>query len=146
MSNNEEIGKRLLQIISAKKLTQRELAIKFGIAFANFNKWIKGTRGFTLKNQVKLCQWYPDINPRWLRDGEGDMFLNAEGYSNIQTATTLNDKKVEYSNDLIEENKLLIKLLELERTKTLRLVEENNTLSLKLNRLTDKKKKPTDIH
>ena len=65
---------RLLQIMSAKNLTASNLAKTLMIQPSNVSHILSGRNNPNLQFIQKLMTAFPDINPKWLINGEGPMF------------------------------------------------------------------------
>jgi transcriptional regulator with XRE-family HTH domain len=67
------VGKRLLQVIKAKKLSQNKLALSIGVSSGNISDIIKGKNSPSAKFLTLLSEQY-NVNLNWLLTGKGSMF------------------------------------------------------------------------
>jgi len=70
----KEIGQRILTLRKTLKLTQEEFAQKLGFSHSHLSKVEQG-KSHPTERLLKLIEQTFNVNPRWLREGEGEMFL-----------------------------------------------------------------------
>ena len=75
--NDMSIGNRLKALRSLKGLTQADMAAKLGIERRRYMRIEKGLLS-PREIELKAIEQAFNVNPRWLRDGEGEMFLKVD--------------------------------------------------------------------
>ncbi len=75
---------KLNEIRKELKLTQRELAEKIGVSRAQVSNIEQGTRVITARIERDLIT-YLNVNPEWLKTGEGNIILDKYSDFNLDT-------------------------------------------------------------
>jgi len=75
--NNNSIGERIKKLIEALGLSQRKFAKELGISHATISEYISGNIKPSSK-VLKAIEEKFNVNPEWLREGKGEMFLPKE--------------------------------------------------------------------
>lgn len=70
------IGNRIKELRKFLNLTQAEFGEKIGLKPTAIGQMENGSRNVTERSIILLCEKY-NINEKWLRTGEGDMFLES---------------------------------------------------------------------
>jgi len=125
---------RLKQLRKELGLSQAAFAKKLKITPAAVNEIESGRNRLTDRNFTAICEKF-NVNPSWLKDGVGEMFLNP---------STLDKLAAEY--DLTPEESALIKTfaeLPAEDRKTIIRLVKNFAQSLGV-KLPDEERKPDD--
>lgn len=76
MENENRIGDRVKMIRDSLKLSQEEFGSKIGITRASISNIEKGLRNMSEQTLKSICREF-NVNFFWLRDGNGDMFMEA---------------------------------------------------------------------
>lgn len=73
MTEQQQIGERLNQIIKELGLIQKAFAQSLGVQQGFINNVIKGKKGIGHKVIINIAKEYKQFSIRWLLTGEGDM-------------------------------------------------------------------------
>lgn len=104
------IGKRLKELRKIIGLTQTELGKELGVTLGSIQNWEAETRSMPL-TAIKLMEIQFNINPEWLKTGNGNMFREgfngqyAIGHNIIQSNgdnNTINDGSIEITDEIKE--------------------------------------------
>lgn len=74
----QTIGKRLLQYIDLRNISQDELAIQCGVSRPTINNIVNGKSSASSELLATMSSVYFDFNINWLVTGRGEMLLNQE--------------------------------------------------------------------
>ena len=86
------IKERILQISEAKGVTKENFFSRLDVTYATFRGSAKnGAINFDVLE--KLFTLYPDVNPRWVHLGEGEMFLTGKE-KELKTTEMMNTQEV----------------------------------------------------
>ena len=100
---NERI-KELLKALKEKGITQRKLSVAIGVTEGAVSGWASGRRNITEQSIKAICREYA-VNEDWIRNGEGEMFLEIDEDEFMKAAALLsNDSFVR--NIIVEYYKL----------------------------------------
>ena len=77
------LGKRVKEIRSSLKMTQEEFGSKIGIKKNSLSQIESGKNSLTQQNIVAICKVF-NVNERWLRTGEGEMFIELSEDDELQ--------------------------------------------------------------
>jgi len=92
------INERIKELIKILKIKKKDFAEKLERSSGNISDWLSG-RGNVSKSSIdKICKEF-NVNPDWLVNGEGKMFL----------PPTLNQATIDYYNLTEQEQKLILK-------------------------------------
>ncbi len=94
MSRDTAIGKRLKLLREALGLTQREFASALGRTIRTVQNYEGGHR-VPDEATLKLIETLFGVNPEWLREGKGSMFLNKDKEEQIKIAKSLENLPLE---------------------------------------------------
>lgn len=81
---NKEIGKRIKELRSYLRLTQREFADRIYSSYRSVQNWEAGERFISDSNLRLLIDEY-GVSPEWIATGEGDIFLTENERSASET-------------------------------------------------------------
>lgn len=119
-----EIAKRIENYTQYKCITTNTLARKSGVDTANMSRMMRGLQPISQRTLQRIENAFPDLNPNWLEDGEGEMLRpivhneqHANGDNNTQTIAPPCDV-----DKLVDEIAELRKLLQASEQRTARLL------------------------
>lgn len=73
--NTEEKQNRMRQLIRALGVTQAEFARRSGLSEATVSEFSKGRHPVSHRAAAKIKSAFEKVNPDWLLDGRGEMFV-----------------------------------------------------------------------
>jgi transcriptional regulator with XRE-family HTH domain len=91
---------RIEKILKDKKLSQAEFADRIGVSRSSITHLITGRNKSSETVLARTLLEFPDINPKWLSEGEGEVYKSVV-YS---PDTMINDTSIEEDSVLEEEN------------------------------------------
>ncbi|ENG5660756.1 hypothetical protein ABUT75_002321 [Flavobacterium psychrophilum] len=121
------IKERILHLTDLKSVTKEKFFESIGVTYGNFKGKAK-EKSLSSDVLAKIVTMYPDVNPFWLLNGTGEVFLK-EDYLIKQDQQLIELKELEYKN-LKVENSLL-------KTNTSLLNELCNELKFRIKTLDD---------
>ncbi|WP_294124713.1 helix-turn-helix transcriptional regulator [uncultured Clostridium sp.] len=74
------MNERLKLIRDILNLSQNELGLKLGVTSSSISKLEKGSTKFTERMIKTICKEL-NVNEEWLRDGEGEVFVEPDTFS-----------------------------------------------------------------
>ena len=98
------IKERILHLTDLKNVTKEKFFESIGVTYGNFKGKAK-EKSLSSDILAKIVAMYPDINPFWLLNGTGEVFLK-DDYIIKRDQQFIDLKELEYKN-LILENSLL---------------------------------------
>lgn len=111
MGNNEEIAKRIKELIYKKGITISLFAQGAGIDQSNLSSILTGKRRIGSGVISKIALAY-NINPEWLTTGEGEIYNNQYLSDNEANYQQSNEYREKYIQQLENENNLLKKTVD----------------------------------
>lgn len=90
-------GSRIKELRKYLKLNQTEFANKLGITMQGLQLWEYGKSGIK-ESSLRLIESQFDVNPEWLREGKGEMFMTDEALQK-----TVNQMGLKSITDIPEE-------------------------------------------
>ncbi len=125
---------RLKQLRKELKLSQAAFAKKIGVSPAAINEIESGRNKLTERNQKAICREF-NVNPEWLKDGEGKMFLPSSSLDRLAAEYDLTPDEVALINSFL-------KLPTADRQVIIRLVQNfaQSTLGVKLPKQAEERK------
>ena len=129
---------RLLEMLNALKkerriLTQAEFGGALGMKPAQISEILNGKRPLTDKTINRILVKFPDINPEWLKDGEGEMKriivragnVHVSGHHNeVNGVKKVNGVQNQYSEDIVDTLKMALNEIA-EQRKVVQQCQEN---------------------
>jgi len=97
--NNSPFKQRILQFVESQKLSKREFYKKTGISRGT----LENSTGLTEETMAKFIAAFPDINPSWLINGNGEMIITFEPESLKNLSIDLLTKLLKDKDARIEE-------------------------------------------
>lgn len=111
ISNNEDISKRIKELIYKKGMSITQFANGAGIDQSNLSSILNGKRRIGTGLITKIVEAY-NINPEWLTMGDGDVYNSQMLGENNADYSHSNEYREKYIQQLESENSLLKKTIE----------------------------------
>lgn len=99
VSEEESITSRIKKVLEIKKMSYSDFSVKSEIHYNSVTRMLSGDNAINSKTLSKVFSIFPDVNPRWLITGVGEMFL-----SETKNSEVVNEPNEDYS---LTEDKLL---------------------------------------
>lgn len=121
-------------------LTQAEFGGIVGMQPAQVSEILKGKRPLTDKTVNRILEKFPDFNPEWLRDGEGEMKritiragnVHVSGHHNeVNGIKKVNSVREQHSEDIVEVLKMAMNEIA-EQRKVIQQFQEQMRLCLEI--------------
>lgn len=80
---------RLKEFIKENAMTERNFALKCGIAQNTMNYYLNDKRKMSYENLERILLAFPDLSAEWLIRGKGKMYLSQNG-ANVLKTTDIN--------------------------------------------------------
>lgn len=126
------INQRILDVLSQKGATQKDMCSALGIAPSTLNNWLKLNRSIPSEFLIPICEFL-NVEVSWLLTGEGEMRKEASAPAEEPAQKLSMDEKILLNNyrDMDEEDKEKIqknaaRLLSIDKTKNI-LASPNST-------------------
>ena len=87
LSGGDMVHDRIKEIRISLGLNQSDFGNKIGLGQAGVSALEKGIRGITDRNIQLICEKF-NVNEEWLRNGEGEMFLDVSEEDEFMKAAT----------------------------------------------------------
>jgi transcriptional regulator with XRE-family HTH domain len=75
VTQKEEQGLRLRELISALNISQTEFSVQVGVTQSYLSRVLSGKKSISWKMTIGISKSFPEVNQNWLTSGQGEMFL-----------------------------------------------------------------------
>lgn len=128
---NQRLRILITELRKRKKVySQAEFAQIVGISRTQFSEIVTGKRKLSDKAIHKIIKALPEINEKWLRDGDGEMLksnsANAENHSISIAGEEVKENKINVNTD--ETIAMLVAEVAAQRKLTEKVLEQNSDL------------------
>lgn len=128
---NQRLRILITELRKRKKVySQAEFAQIVGISRTQFSEIVTGKRKLSDKVIHKIIKALPEINEKWLRDGDGEMLksnsANAENHSISIAGEEIKENKINVNTD--ETIAMLVAEVAAQRKLTEKVLEQNSDL------------------
>ena len=113
-----EVLNRLKFLITRLGLSQKEFAKSVGVSSSNISDIFSQRIKKISPTLIELLKYKYNINPHWLLEGNGEMFVEVRKNSNLLSSNFLKLYKEENRQHLIKESEFLLHKEKLEKNQT----------------------------